>query len=535
MPASNPLGESVAEPGGPAVGMAGWLAQTALDALLGLAIGAVLARLIRRAHLHWSWALVALAVVLLARSLLGGLAATLGLAALSAAVWGRRWHHQDLSFGADLGTIAAARVRPLDTLRSAILALTSPRERDGTDDWFRGEELIVGCDQRGRAVSISCGGESGGTHTLVVGATGSGKTITQTWIAVRAIGHGMGAIVLDPKGDRGMRDALCRAAQDASRAFIEWTPDGTSVYNPLARGSDTEIADKVLAGERFTEPHYLRLSQRYMGHVIRALRSSGQEVSLQGIVSHLDPERLELLTRSLPESHVRGTDVYLDSLTPRQRSDLAGVRDRLAILAESDVGRWLDPRTEGAEQFDLLEAVLARSVVYFRLDSDRRPLLAQMLGASIVQDLQTTVAALQGRAVPTMAVIDEFSALAAEQVVRLFGHARSSGLSLLLGTQELADLRLPGRESVLDQIAGNLSAVIAHRQVVRESAELITSLAGTRGAWRASRRSDGASTRTRVREGVLDPSEIMRLETGWAAVIVLTGGGAASLARINAP
>ena len=69
---------------------------------------------------------------------------------------------------------------------------------------------------------------------------------------------------------------------------------------------------------------------------------------------------------------------------------------------------------------------------------------------------------------PTLVVIDEFSAIAAEQVVRLFGRARSAGLSLLLGTQELSDLRLPGRERLLEQVLGNLSVLIAHRQVVPE-------------------------------------------------------------------
>ncbi len=155
------------------------------------------------------------------------------------------------------------------------------------------------------------------------------------------------------------------------------------------------------------------------------------------------------------------------------------------------MGTWLDPQTPGVERFDLLEAVCERAVVYFSLESDRRPLLTQMLGAAIVQDLQTTVAALQGRPVPTLVVIDEFSAIAAAQVVRLFGRARSAGFSLLLCTQELSDLRLPGRERLLEQVMGNLSVLIAHRQVVPESAGLIASLAGRRGAWRSSRHSDG--------------------------------------------
>jgi conjugal transfer pilus assembly protein TraD len=307
------------------------------------------------------------------------------------------------------------------------------------------------------------------------------------------------------------------------------------VYNPDARGGETEIADKLLAGERFTEPHYLRQAQRYLGHVVRALRARGGEVSLHAILEQLDPQALERLTRELPEGGGEATQAYLDSLTARQRGDLAGVRDRLAILAESDVGLWLDPRTPDAERFDLLGAVRARDVVYLDLEADSRPLVAEMLGAAIVQDLQTTVAALQGRPEPTLVVIDEFSAVAAEQVVRLFNRARSAGFSLLLGTQELADLRLPGRERLLEQVMGNLSVLVAHRQVVPRSAELIAEVAGTRAAWRVARHSDGRSTRTRSRESVLDRDRLMNLAPGWAAVIAPGWARPPRIARIFSP
>jgi hypothetical protein len=461
---------------------------------------------------------------------------TLAVTALSAAAWGRRWHREDIDAGADLARRALRRRGPLETLQASLRQATlGRRESRGRTGWWRGGELIIGRDESCRTLSIPFDGRSGGTHTLVVGATGSGKTITQTWIATRAIGHGMGAIVVDPKGDRGMRDEVRRAAQAAGRRFVEWTPSGGSIYNPYARGSETEIADKALAGEQFTEPHYLRQAQRYLGHVVRALRRNGAEISLALIVEHLDPDRLERLARGLPEDDARATHAYLDSLTSRQQRDLAGVRDRLAILTESDVGPWLDPRTAGAERCELLETVRARAVVYFNLESDSRPLLSQMLGAAIVQDLQTTVAVLQRRPAPTLVVIDEFSAVAAEQVVRLFGRARSAGFSLLLGTQELADLRPPGRERLLEQVMGNLSVLIAHRQVVPGSAELIASVGGQRGAWRVSRHSDGRTTRTRTREPLLDPGQVMGLSPGWAAVLVLGGDGSARIARIFAP
>ena len=130
---------------------------------------------------------------------------------------------------------------------------------------------------------------TGGTHTLVLGATRSGKTVTMTWLAVRAVQRGMGAIVVDPKGDRDLCLRLHDAALARRDAVRRVDSAGPSIYNPYARGSETEIADKVLAGERFTEPHYLRQAQRYLGHEVRLLRRAGIEVSLKALVEHLDP------------------------------------------------------------------------------------------------------------------------------------------------------------------------------------------------------------------------------------------------------
>jgi conjugal transfer pilus assembly protein TraD len=522
-----------AAPLAPLEQIAEWLLPAAGDLVLGLAGGALAARVMRRRHLHWSWSLLVLAPILIARPLLAAWAPALAVAALSSAAKGRRWQREDVDFGGDLAQIARARRSPFGLLaRAARRAAAGVHLPGYTNRRQPRGALALGRDRTRRVVRIPFGGEGSGTHTLVLGATGSGKTMTQAWIASRAIERGMGAVVIDPKGDSALREVLLAGARSAGRPFLEWTPGGPCVYNPFARGSDTAIADKLLAGERFTEPHYQRQAQRYLGHVARALRAAGVQVSLGRIVEHLEPECLERLARTLPERQALATHGYLDSLTARQRTDLAGVRDRLAIVAESEVGEWLEPDGDGGRAFDLLAAVQARAVVYFDLDADSRPLLTQMLGAAIVQDLKTTVAALQGTPIPTLVAIDEFAALAAEQVVGLFGRARGAGFSLLLATQELADLRLPGRERLGEQIMGNLTALVAHRQVVPSSAALVASLAGTTGVWRTSRHSDGRTTRTRARTGMLEADEITDLAPGWAVVIVLTRRADARIARV---
>jgi len=510
------------------------LGALVLALMLSLPIGLLGAMYLRRRGWRWTWCVAGLPVAHLAGLLEPGLGLFLGATLVVSGGLGIRWAAQDRRAGADLALAAAGAVGPLGWLRRRSQARRAPR-----GSWLDARGLVVGHDDAGREVHVPLP-DVGGSHTLIVGATGSGKTVSQSWIATRAVEAGFGAVVVDPKGDPDLRQTLQDAARASGRAFLEWTPEGPLVYNPYARGTDTEIADKALAGERYTEPHYQRQAQRYLGHAVRALRAAGETVTPATLLRCLDPIELEVLGRRLEEPTARSLWHYLDSLTPRQQADLAGCRDRLAVLVESDLGPWLDPSREAVRTLDLGMAIGWRAVVYMSLDADRRPLAAQMLGAALISDLVTTVADYQSQPTPTLIGIDEFSALAADQVPRLFARARSAGFSLLLGTQEIADLRAAGGETLRDQVLGNLGAIIAHRQVVPESAELLAGIAGTHGAWittehRPARGGGRGWTRSRGREYAIHPDQLKSLSCGTAAVIVPAGTQPPRLTRMLHP
>ncbi len=261
------------------------------------------------------------------------------------------------------------------------------------------------------------------------------------------------------------------------------------------------------------------------------------------LMEHMDSRELEVSARKLPESEAEPVQAYLDSLGDRQRRELAGVRDRLAILAESDLRPWLEPNLD-RPTLDIHQAVDDRAVVYMSLDADRRMLLSAMLAGAVVIDLVTLVGRLQHQPIPTVVMIDEFSAIAAEPVARLFGRARSAGISLILGTQELADLRGTEDGALREQVLGNIATLIAHRQNVPESAELIAAMAGTKPVWVTTEQTEdgmlaggasGKGSRRRGHEYEIHPSRIKRLGTGQAVIITPGAEQPPVLVRVNHP
>ena len=361
----------------PIVQVAELVRTAALLAVTGGLVGIVVAAM-RWRGLAWTWGLAA--VLGLPVALLIGWRATTayGAAAVAIGVAGAAWHYRDVMAGGDLSARARDRRGPADQIRARFVRRQIRRDRCSSD-----EGVVVGQDSRGRLVRVPIGG-SRPSHGLVCGATGSGKTVSMVLIARAAIARGAGVIVVDPKPDDFMLEQIRDAAMRARRRFILWTPEGDTIYNPYGHGFDTEIADKLLATETFTEPHYERLAQRYLGHVVRALRGAGVTVSLASVFEVMRPAGLASLARDLPADNAMALLDYLESLTPQQERDLAGARDRLAILAEGDVRAWINPLTHG-ESIDLRAALDRGDVAMFRLDADRRPLATGMLAAAIVQ------------------------------------------------------------------------------------------------------------------------------------------------------
>ncbi len=106
-------------------------------------------------------------------------------------------------------------------------------------------------------------------HGLILGASGAGKSTTLLRILTGQIARGRPVVAIDMKGSPAFARTLADAAAAAGRPFTSWSIDGPAHWNPLQHGNATELKDKLVATERFTEPHYQRAAERYVQIVLK--------------------------------------------------------------------------------------------------------------------------------------------------------------------------------------------------------------------------------------------------------------------------
>jgi conjugal transfer pilus assembly protein TraD len=410
------------------------------------------------------------------------------------------------------------------------------------------ETLTIGRDVRsGDRVAI--GDRALAAHGLVLGASGAGKTTTLMAIASNQIAKHRPVVVIDLKGSPGFARDLQHAAARAGRGLTVWTLDGGAAWNPLKHGNATELKDKLIATEHFTEPHYKRAAERYLQTAIQVLQelSPGRAVTLHGVVELLDPQRLAAASGALPAVRADSVRDYVRSLAPDQVSAVRGLASRLALITESHTGPFLDTSAGLLPELDLRQSLDGGDVVLFSLNSSTYGQLAGQIGTMAVQDLVTAAGARLTRGGPlaqATVVIDEFSALGSDNVLALLARGRESRVGVLLATQELSDLDRAGR-GFREQVLGNTAVKIAHRQDVPTSAESVSRLAGSVKDWERTytqrsgggiygRSSHGSSARL-VDRPLVEPAEAQSMRTGEAVITTKVPRAETHVIRVHPP
>ena len=520
-------------------------------AITGIGVGGAWLVKARTSLLAWNWHLAA--------AVLGAL--------LALSIWAGLGIGVDLVLGALLwiaasGAVAATRMRSFakngggegrEHELSRVMAWTAWRER-GTRPAVRvgsqGEVIVkrswpdelpyvpLSIDERRGRVPR---GE--GRHILVLGGTGSGKTVSADRITMgRVLYDRVPALVLDPKGDKRLLADLSALANAVGRPFVVFDPmdEGSDRWDPLWSAEPGRTVARIVSPLQTTEPYYADTLRIHLGVVAEALQLLGYwpvsmplllEAAQAGAFGSI---RKQVRTHGGPMALLRRVEeqgAFLAS--PSGRRDIASGAARLRVVVGTSWREVLSPRGDG-RAVQLPSAMRAGAIVLWRTWVEDLPDEAEAITALALADIVASAAELRG-ATEWMVVLDEFGSVmegnASRAALGVLGRARSSGGQAVVVTQSAADIpTATGVESMRESLADNFSGFVVHRQTSDESRGWVAKLAGTRELWQSTDRTggggryaDGTGSRRRVREFLVPPDRLRNLGVGEAYVWTAAG------------
>jgi conjugal transfer pilus assembly protein TraD len=371
-------------------------------------------------------------------------------------------------------------------------------------------------------------------HTLIVGTTGSGKTRCFDLLITQAILREEAVIIIDPKGDRDLRDRAqqaCLASGNANRFvyFHPGFPEHSVSMNPLKNfNRGTEIASRIAAlipSETGADP-FKAFGQMALNNIVQGLLLVDAQPDLRTLRRYLEggPEGLVVdAVTAWCLKHYPGFEGERRKMAEKARSshqlaqllisfyqskvqqkhansDLEGLvsmfqHDRthyskmvaslmpiLNMLTSSELGSLLSPAQRGAS----LQGQMVNSagiindalVAYIGLDSLTDAMVGSAIGSLILSDLTAVAGDRYNYGVdlrPVNIFIDEAAEVVNDPFIQLLNKGRGARMRCVIATQTFADFAArTGSDAKARQVLGNINNLIALRVMDTETQKYIT-------------------------------------------------------------
>lgn len=301
-------------------------------------------------------------------------------------------------------------------------------------------------------------------HVLILGSTGVGKTRTALQgIIEQQIARGLGAIALQFKHDelfyRSVFDAIVRAGRQGDCVYLSLRSDDesrTAGWNPFDWPNPVEVAEAMVHATLDDLPalrYFAAQNLDALGVVLDGAKRQGETLSFGRLASLLAQtgrsgagQPLLAYLRSFPDLKARAQRVRWEHASELKM--LAAQLGRFAALTPTPTRIALNLRT----------AVQQGQVVLVNLDATTFPMAARCVGRLFIAALAAAYSGLRRTEDDHvyLVALDEFGSVAGPHLSSMLGTARGFGVSLVLATQSLADLRIAGQR----EAAGALAAQV---------------------------------------------------------------------------
>ncbi len=316
-------------------------------------------------------------------------------------------------------------------------------------------------------------------HFYVVGATGMGKTKFLEYMIQQDIRWWTGFTVIDPHGDLVKRVkgylAGTKRGVDGNVFVIDPTDAENSVcFNPLepVEGLDSgDVADELVgAFKKIWESAWGSRMEQILRNTLIALSENGLTLAEVPLILRDSAVRAKLL-RNVKHETCREFFEKYDGWSERVKQEWTeSTLNKIdALLSNTNVRHiFLSPKST----FNLREIMDEGKILLVNLDRGKLRDAGDLLGSLILTKIQMAAFSRsdtdEKERVEHFLYIDEFQDFAAENFVKILSQTRKYHLYLVLAHQNLAQLPIKLRASIL----GNCG-IQAYFHVSRFDAEIL--------------------------------------------------------------
>lgn len=420
---------------------------------------------------------------------------------------------------------------------------------------------IVGTKKFGGVATLKDGDAN--RHTLILGSSGSGKTVTMCNIIESSIDRNLPTIVVDGKGDRELGKQICKYAFEQGRTvrYLSFGDEQSNcVYDAFNSGNYTSKLNRLITLREWSEDYYKDLSEKHFNQVFQAMEYLNIEFDLSTIRHYIQkPNIIKLIKENALKEDITVEDKerlqsFLDTLTKEGVADkeLSSISTSISNFANSTYGKHFydGERDKNADVLRLKSVLKNNEVVYIGLPNLESSESASSLGKLIINDIKATAVDIANEQTHNLPFLnkssketverknseekekfyiffDEFGVFAGNQALNVVNQLRSFGACSVLSTQTLADISasIAKGQDLVTQILGNCNNCIVHQGVPSDDVERISSEIGTRSSIDYTTQMDtsgttGMGSARNTKKWILHPDDVKRLEKAQAYFVV---------------
>lgn len=248
------------------------------------------------------------------------------------------------------------------------------------------------------------------THTAIIGASGSGKTVLLDVLMYEDMKNNKPVIFIDPKGDNATLKTFINFCEWTGRDYYIFSEyyngKGSCSLNPVKEGSVTQIADRIFHSFAWSEEHYAQICRDALEDAAFRLKSECEEVTLESLYN-------TLCEMSNPQDK-RGR-LY-------EQKDIQGILSRLRKLIKSDFKH----RLKGSDALSFNQIRESGKCVYIGLSVLGYAEIARSLGKVILGDISfgtyqayRSIEVYMNQLSPMGVYIDELSAVITDEFIEI--------------------------------------------------------------------------------------------------------------------